>query len=316
MPKIDFHDAEAGVHSIFQFGLAEPDLDEAQRFLAAFGVEPTRAGDRIEIRAGGGDHVWATILKSETARKKLQYLSLGCYEQDYGRIRDQVEAAGGVFSNGHPAGPTGGFWFRDPFGLLVQVLVAAKTMPDAKARMDDLNVGANVRGAPARSAARKVGATRLSHVALFTPDLDRALAFYTQALGLRLADRSGDIIAFTYGRHGSDHHMLAFAAGPAPGLHHTSWDMPSVECLGLANTQLRAAGYAIHWGPGRHVLGSNYFNYTADTWGQLWENSCHIDYIEKDAPWEVANFADEDAFYLWGPDAPAEMMQFTEETAA
>ena len=37
-------------------------------------------------------------------KKKLQYISLGCYEQDYGKIRDQVEAAGGAFSNGHPAG--------------------------------------------------------------------------------------------------------------------------------------------------------------------------------------------------------------------
>ncbi len=316
MPKIDYADAEAGVHSIFQFGLAVPDLAEQERFLTAFGVAPKRVGDRIEIRAEGSDHVWATILKSETAKKKLQFISLGCYEQDYGKIRQQVEAAGGVFSNGHPAGPAGGFWFRDPFGLLVQVLVAPKTMPDSKTMMEDLNVPANARGAPARSAAPKVRSTRLSHMALFTPDLDRSLDFYTRALGMRLADRSGGIIAFTYGRHGSDHHMLAFAAGPAPGLHHSSWDMPSIESLGLANTQLRAAGYNIHWGPGRHVLGSNYFNYTSDSYGQIWENSCHIDYIEKDARWEVANYADEDAFYLWGPDVPVEMMQFTEETAA
>ncbi len=316
MPKIDFPDAEAGVHSIFQFGLAVPDLEEQERFLKAFGVEPTRVGDRIEIRAGDQDHVWATITKSETPKKKLQFISLGCFEQDYGKIRDQVEAAGGAFSNGHPAGPAGGFWFRDPFGLLIQVVVAPKTMPDSKSSMGDLNVPPNVRGAPARSAAQKVKSTRLSHMALFTTDLDRVLDFYTRALGLRLADRSGDLIAFTYGRHGSDHHMLAFATGPALGLHHSSWDMPSVESLGLANTQLRAAGYNIHWGPGRHVLGSNYFNYTADKWGQLWENSCHIDYIEKDASWQIANFADEDAFYLWGPDPPPEGLQFTEETSA
>ena len=228
------------------------------------------------------------------------------------RIRSQVEEAGGVPSNGHPAGPAGGFWFKDPDGTLIQVLVAEKTQPDEKSKMTDMNVPANVRGAPARSVAPKVKSTRLSHMALFTTDLTRTIAFYAKALGLRLADRSGDIIAFTYGRHGSDHHMLAFATGPAGGLHHSSWDMPSVEALGLANTQLRAAGYNKHWGPGRHVLGSNYFNYTRDKWGQWWENSAHIDFIEKDANWQVANFADEDALYLWGPDLPVEMLENTE----
>ena len=206
----------------------------------------------------------------------------------------------------------GGFWFKDPDGTLIQVLVAEKTQPDEKSKMTDMNVPANVRGAPARSVAPKVKSTRLSHMALFTTDLTRTIAFYAKALGLRLADRSGDIIAFTYGRHGSDHHMLAFATGPAGGLHHSSWDMPSVEALGLANTQLRAAGYNKHWGPGRHVLGSNYFNYTRHKWGQWWENSAHIDFIEKDANWQVANFADEDALYLWGPDLPVEMLENTE----
>jgi len=230
-------------------------------------------------------------------------------------MRNRADARG-EFTNGHPAGPAGGFWFRDPHGVLLQVRVAAKTMPDAKSPMHDMNVSANIRGAPVRSAAQSSKSTRLSHMAMFTPNLDRSLDLYARALGLRLADRAGDIIAFTHGRHGSDHHMLAFATGPDVGLHHTSWDMPSVEDLGLANTQLRKSGYNIHWGFGHHVLGSNYFSYTADKWGQLWKNSCHIDYIEKDAEWEVANYADEDAFYVWGPDAPPDVFLFTEETAA
>lgn len=312
MTRIDFPDAEAGIHSINQFALAVPDLDEQEQFLKAFGLDVVRRADVLEICTQGSDHVWAKIVKSDGSKKKLLYVSLGCYEPDTGQIRKQVEEAGGVPSNGHPVGPAGGFWFKDPDGTLVQVVVAAKTQPDEKSKMADMNVPPNVRGAPARSVASKVKSSRLSHMALFTTDLTRTLDFYTSALGLRLADRSGEIIAFTYGRHGSDHHLLAFATGPARGLHHSSWDMPSVEALGLANTQLRAAGYSTHWGPGRHVLGSNYFNYTRDKYGQWWENSAHIDFIEKDAPWQVANFADEDALYLWGPDVPAEMLENTE----
>lgn len=54
------------------------------------------------------------------------------------------------------------------------------------------------------------------------------------------------------------------------------------------------------------MLGSNYFNYVKDSFGQWWECSAHIDYIEKDAVWTIANFADEDSLYLWGPDMPEE----------
>lgn len=312
MVKIDFPDAEAGIHSIFQFCLAVPDLDEEQRFLTAFGLDARRRGDTLEVRTEGNDHIWAVITKGASNGKSLQYISLGCYESDYEKIKEQVARAGGVLSNGHPAGQSGGFWFKDPDGLLLQVIVAPKTQPDSKSEMPNLNVPPNVRGAPVRSELPKVKSTRLSHMAMFTKDVTRTLDFYTAALGLRLSDRSGEVVAFTHARHGSDHHLLAFAAGPGRGLHHSSWDMPSFESLGRANTQLRAAGYNMHWGPGRHVLGSNYFNYTQDKFGQWWENSAHIDYIEKDANWESADFHVEDAFYLFGPDVPPELLEYTE----
>ena len=155
MVKIDFPDANAGIHSIFQFGLSVPDLDEEARFLTAFGLDVVRRQDRLEIHTNGGDHVWAHIVKSEGEKKKLLYVSVGCYETDYAQIRSQVEEAGGVPSNGHPAGPAGGFWFKDPDGTLIQVLVAEKTQPDEKSKMTDMNVPANVRGArPARSRPR------------------------------------------------------------------------------------------------------------------------------------------------------------------
>jgi hypothetical protein len=37
--KIDFPNTEAGVHSIFQFGLSVPDLEEQQRLPTAFDLE-------------------------------------------------------------------------------------------------------------------------------------------------------------------------------------------------------------------------------------------------------------------------------------
>jgi catechol 2,3-dioxygenase-like lactoylglutathione lyase family enzyme len=302
MSKIDFDEAQAGVHSIIEFALTVPDLDEEAHFLENYGLQVEQENGILKLRTVGSDHVWAKILPGE--KKRLVYVTAGCYEEDFDRIRQQIITAGGVGTDPHPVGEAKGFWFRDPHGRLMQLKVAEKTMPDNKSSMGDMNIQSNVRGAPARSAAGGTAPTRLSHMALFTPDVTEAIDFYTKAFGVRLADRSGDIIAFTYGRHGSDHHLFAFLSGGGIGLHHASWDVPSVEQLGLGNTHMRAVGYDRHWGPGRHVLGSNYFNYVKDPFGQWWEYSCHIDYIEKDADWVIANFSDEDALYLWGPDMP------------
>lgn len=304
MSRIDFSEAALGVHSIDHFALVVPDLQEEARFLKAFGLEVQEEQGRLLLRAAGSQQVWGVILAGQ--RKQLAYVSMACYPEDLEGIRQQVAAAGGAFALPHPAGNAQGFWFRDPEGQLFQVQAAPKNQPDQKSAMPDLSIPSNVRGAPARSKAPLSRPTRLSHMALFTSDVTRSLDFHIRALGVRLADRSGDIIAFTYGRHGSDHHLLAFLAGGGPGLHHSSWDVPSVEDCGRTNTQLRAAGYERHWGPGRHVLGSNYFNYAKDRFGQWWEASAHIDFIEKDAQWTVANFADEDSLYLWGPDMPEE----------
>jgi catechol 2,3-dioxygenase-like lactoylglutathione lyase family enzyme len=304
MSKIDFTEAPLGVHSIDHFTLVVPDLVEEAKFLTAFGLEVETQVDRLLLRTVGSNHVWGQILPGE--KKKLAYVSMACYEGELEGIRQQVATAGGAFEAQHPSGSADGFWFRDPDGVLFQVKVGAKTQPDQKTDMPDLTIPSNVRGAPARSKAPLARPTRMSHMALFTSNVTRSLDFHIRALGVRLADRSGEIIAFTYGRHGSDHHLLAFLSGGGPGLHHSSWDVPSVEDCGRTNTQLRAAGYDRHWGPGRHVLGSNYFNYAKDKFGQWWEASSHIDFIEKNADWTIANFADEDSLYLWGPDMPEE----------
>jgi len=44
---------------------------------------------------------------------------------------------------------------------------------------------------------------------------------YRDVLGLRLSDRSGDLVAFMHGIHGSDHHMIAFVKSDGPGLHQS-----------------------------------------------------------------------------------------------
>ena len=156
---------------------------------------------------------------------------------------------------------------------------------------------------------------RLSHVLLFTSDVPRSWKFYSDTVGLRLADHSGEGIAFMYGAHASDHHMLAFAKSDGPGLHHSSWDVGSIDEVGLGMEQMTSRGHAYGWGVGRHVVGSNYFYYVRDPWGSFAEYSHDIDFIPADLEWRAKDHPPEDAFYVWGPPPPDYFVQ-NHETAA
>jgi len=127
------------------------------------------------------------------------------------------------------------------------------------------------------------------------------IAFCADVLGMRLSDQSGDIIAFMHGVQGCDHHLTAFAKSDRPGLHHSSWDVGSIDEIGLGSEQMRSHGYGEGWGVGRHVLGSNYFYYVRDPWKSWAEYSFDIDFIPADVEWKAGDYPAEDSVYVWGP---------------
>jgi catechol 2,3-dioxygenase-like lactoylglutathione lyase family enzyme len=152
-------------------------------------------------------------------------------------------------------------------------------------------------------------------VLLFTPDVLGALHFYEQALGLKLSDKSLDIIAFSHAAHGCDHHLVAFAKSSAKGWHHAAWEVDSIDEVGSGAAQMAAAGYPKGWGTGRHCLGSNYFHYVQDPWGSFCEYSADMDYISEGSQWPAGDFPPENSLYLWGPDVPDNFIFNTEAHA-
>src|SRR6185312_10674000 len=145
--------------------------------------------------------------------------------------------------------------------------VAEKTSPDSKSPSENASSPAGARGASGRVGAPMVQPRRLAHVLNFTKNVEGGINFYSRVLGLRLSDRVGDGISFFHAIHGSDHHVIAFAKSNAPGLHHCSWDVGSIDDIGRGAMQMADRGFSKGWGLGRHVLGSNYFHYVRDPWG-------------------------------------------------
>jgi len=307
MDRIDAP-ARRAVHSIDHYALTVPDLDQAAHFLDAFGLHVERVDGRLDVYAADG-HCWARFYPGE--RKQLAYLSLSCHAADFDGLRTQLEREGATLLDGARYGGDG-IWCHDADGNLLQVKVGPKTSPDAKSPVSHAVAPGGQRGAAMRSRVAKVHPRRLSHVLLFSPDVPRIVAFYERALGLRLSDRSGDIIAFTHTPHGSDHHLIAFAHSGARGWHHAAWDVASVNEVGQGATQMANAGYTRGWGTGRHVLGSNYFFYVLDPWGSFCEFSADIDHIPAGVDWPAGDFPPEDSLYQWGPDVPDYFIHNTE----
>ena len=297
---------ELGIHSLDHFSLAVPNMSKAEEFYSAFGLDLRPLGNQLGLVCPGNPQQWGVL--TEGPAKKLQYISFAAFEEDLNALKTRIEG-GGVKLLDPPYGfDSKGFWFRDPDGTLVEVKVAPKSSPNQKSSFDMTSVPGGERGAPYHRAAGQTQPRRMAHILLFTTDVLRAIDFYGRTLGLRLSDRTRDGIAFLHGIHGSDHHLIAFAKSSAPGLHHCSWDVPSVNDVGLGAMQMADKGFSAGWGLGRHVLGSNYFHYVRDPWGSYCEYSSDIDYIPVTCNWDSADHPPEDSFYLWGPEPPKDFV--------
>ena len=297
---------ELGVHSLDRFHFAVPDLSVARHFYSEFGLDIKESGNLLTMNTYDHPHVWGTI--AEGPRKKLGYVSFGAFEDDIERFSLRLQEMGIKRFDPPPGIDSNGLWCRDHDGNLIEMKVAAKSSPDEKSRFSFRSASPGQRGAQFRSALPLTRPRRLSHVLLFTRNVSKAIEFYTRVIGLRVSDYSGDNIAFLHGIHGSDHHMIAFARSDAPGHHHFSWDVGSVDEIGIGATHMLEKGFDKGWGLGRHVLGSNYFHYVRDPWGSYSEYSADIDYVPATCDWQGGDQPADDSFYAWGPNLPEDFV--------
>jgi catechol 2,3-dioxygenase-like lactoylglutathione lyase family enzyme len=303
------------VHSLHRFVFSVPDLGPAAAFYEAFGLDVRPVSGRLDLYTYGQPHRWGSIYEGGRF-KQLEYLSFAAYPEDIGALERALERHRIERIAPPPLADEEGIWIADPEGTPIQIVVSEKSTPaDKRPAAPPSPVPPGQGAAPSRSAAPRVRPRRLSHVLLFTSDVPRSARFYEDAVGLRLSDHSGDIIAFMHGAHASDHHLVAFAKSDGPGLHHSSWDVASLDEVGLGMQQMIDRGFADGWGVGRHVIGSNYFRYVRDPWGSFAEYSYDIDFIPADLEWKAADHPPEDSFYVWGPPVP-DYFIVNHETAA
>ena len=299
------------VQDVLSVTLDVPDVDVGTRFYTDAGLDIAPSdGEIARLRCAGHERA-SIVLRGGAPRKRLNHITLRCDELD--EVATCVSDAGGEIVSAADDRADNGLWVRDPHGMLIHLVErpAEASLPAGNA-FEINSPGRVVR--TRRSAMLPVAAysavrpLRMGHVMLFSPDVPRSVAFMTDGLGMGLADRAQDVIAFCCTRRNSDHHVVAFAKSAGIGFHHASFLVADPDEVGRGGRALLQKAGKGDWGFGRHTIGSNFFHYIQDPWGSWFEYYSDMDHIDDYALWTPTNYGMEDSLANWGPAVPPDFV--------
>lgn len=298
------------VLGLLSYTLEVPDLDVGVRFYRDAGLVAAVDGEIARLRCEGQDRD-SVILLGGAPAKRLHHVALRADRLD--EIADRVGTHGGRLVPAPEGFAENELWVEDPNGMRLHLQEAPADPELAQAPPFEINApGRLVRtrrsGMLPGDSYAPVRPLRLGHVLVFSPDVMRSVAFVTEALGMGLADRAQDVIAFCCARRNSDHHVLAFAKSPGVGFHHASFQVVDPDQVGRGGRALVAKAGKGDWGFGRHTIGSNFFHYIQDPWGSWFEYYSDIDHIDDYELWQPTNYGMEDALANWGPPVPEDFV--------
>jgi catechol 2,3-dioxygenase-like lactoylglutathione lyase family enzyme len=273
--------------------LQSPDLDEAEEFLTAFGlVRTARTHDALYMR--GTDpphHIHVTHLGPS------RFIGLGFFAASDDDLK-KLARAPGASGVEHVDEPGGGkrVTLVDPLGYRIDVVCGMQNLAPLPAPEQSTNTGANKlrrAGALLRVERRPSRVKRIAHAVLMTPNATEKVRWYREMLGFlpsdEVYDGSKDNIVASFNRcdRGDtfvDHHTLLCFESPTAGLNHLSFEVQSFDDLMAGHEHLLEAGKYRHvWGVGRHLLGSQIFDYWADPWRRVHEHWTDSDVLDARA---------------------------------
>lgn len=172
--------------------------------------------------------------------------------------------------------------------------------------------------APQRPPRTPAAVQRLGHVVLQTTTYLETLNWYLEHLGLIVSDflyypgqrARGPIMSFIRCDRGAtptDHHTLAMVLGPANRYVHSAYQVADLDCLAAGGEYLLDRGYRRSWGIGRHIQGSQIFDYWRDPDGFMVEHFSDGDLFDStlDAGWAPMTAS---GLAQWGPPATKDFL--------
>ncbi|KAH8880248.1 Glyoxalase/Bleomycin resistance protein/Dihydroxybiphenyl dioxygenase [Thozetella sp. PMI_491] len=153
---------------------------------------------------------------------------------------------------------------------------------------------------------------KLGHFGACVTDFAKAYEFYTTYFNffpseLVHNDEDVNVTAFFRLNRGDelvDHHCFFFFQGPKYHVHHSSFETHDFDAQVLGHDWLRHKGHENCWGVGRHVMGSQIFDYWFDPSRFILEHYVDGDLLNVNEPTHRTK-ASPDNLHVWGPEVPA-----------
>ncbi len=290
-----------------------PDLDRMESFLTDFGlVRSARTDTALYMRGADTHHHIHVTELGEPAFVGVGFEAASA--ADLASIA-RVPGASAIEAIDEPGGGSR-VRLRDPNGIEIEVVhgihsVEALPLPtrrplnteSCRARLGERQ---SVERGPAH-------VKRLGHFVLLVNDFRETEAFYRSHFGFRnsdevyLGDRETVLAAFMRLDRGDDyvdhHTFLAVGAGRVE-LNHVSFEVQDLDDLMAGHEHLRGRNYAHHWGVGRHVVGSQIYDYWRDPFGNVVEHWTDGDLFNASTATGGVAITPSGAESHWGPPAP------------
>lgn len=293
------------------------DLDEAQRFWSDFGlITVSRTPDKLVMRGAGAAPAILLARKAKVSR----YVGAAFVvppDTDFERL--QRDSGAQVLPPHAVPGGARGVSLLDPDGNEVWLITDWGTVAPLPLRapkhlqVNDLSHSPRV-NKTVRTDIDAATVARLGHLVLQTTDFHAMADWYMRHLGVipsdvQYLDDGAPFLTFfrlDLGSTPTDHHTLVIAGGLEAAYEHSAWEVIDLDALGQGQQVLRVNGHDHMWGIGRHLLGSQLFDYWRDADGYAFEHYTDGDVFTSDREPHYGPFTTS-ALWAWGHDVPASM---------
>ncbi|KAJ5733558.1 Glyoxalase/Bleomycin resistance protein/Dihydroxybiphenyl dioxygenase [Penicillium malachiteum] len=300
-----------------------PDLEEIQVFMIDFGMQiAKKTEEEIWFKGYGPDQYVYYARKGP--KKFLGGTFEAQSEEDFDKAT-KLPTASAVEELKNAPGGGSLVTIADPEGFPINIIfgqepvsaevshpeVVTLNYPGEKPRQREF-----LRFEPGPAAVHKLG-----HYGYTTKKFQEMLVFYTSTFNLvpsdllyvEHEDQKILVAIFAHldlGETLVDHHTLFMSANPdgAAHVHHCSFEVHDYDTQHLGHQWLAKKGYSSVWGIGRHILGSQIFDYWWDTTGNMVEHYADGDLVNQHTPVGYLKAGNE-SLAVWGPEVPAEFME-------
>ncbi len=300
--------------------IRSPDLDEQEEFLTNFGmVRADRTDTALYMRGTNPDHHLHITEKGDPG-----FIGLGFEansEDDLHKLAAEADGASEVHDIDEPGGGKR-VLLKEANGYAIEVVWGVEKSEPIPVDRHAYNLGSVDKYARAGELWRKSSAAsqvmRIGHGVMGTPKVKESIDWLQHHIGLIGTDHvhvdgNEDEIILSFNRIDAgeryvDHHVFLYVKNETAGLNHVSFEVQDFDDVVMGHEYLKNTGKYDHvWGLGRHILGSQIFDYWKDPWGRVHEHWTDTDTLNNEYGTRMVP-ASEGLASQWGEDAPREFI--------